>query len=107
MAEPKRLDAITDVPGIKVGHWSDRRAATGCTVVICEKGATGGVDVRGAAPGTYETDSLRPTYMVPSVYSIFLTGGSAFGLDVASGIMRWCEEHGVGFNFGGSTIPIV
>ncbi len=107
MAGPKRLDAITDVAGIKVGHWTDRRAATGCTVVLYEKGAVGGVDVRGAAPGTYETDALRPGYMVPNVYAIFLTGGSAFGLDSAAGIMRWCEEHGIGYAFGGSVIPIV
>lgn len=107
MPDSKRLDAITDVAGIKVGHWTDRRAATGCTVVLCERGAVGGVDVRGAAPGTYETDVLRPGSMVASVHAILLTGGSAFGLDAATGVMRWCEEHGIGISFGGSVIPIV
>ncbi|HLF78129.1 MAG TPA: P1 family peptidase [Dehalococcoidia bacterium] len=107
MADNKLLDAITDVAGIKVGHWTDADAATGCTVVICERGAVGGVDVRGAAPGTYETDALRPGNAVPSVHAVLLTGGSAFGLDAASGVMRWCEEHAIGFPFGGAIIPIV
>src|SRR6266508_2534196 len=107
MSYSKRLDAITDVTGIKVGHWTDKQAATGCSVVLCEQGAVGGVDVRGAAPGTFETDALRPGYMVPTVHAILLTGGSAFGLNAAAGVMRWCEEHGIGFSFGGSVIPIV
>jgi L-aminopeptidase/D-esterase-like protein len=102
-----RHDAITDIPGIKVGHWTDRRAITGCTVVLCEAGAVGGVDVRGAAPGTRETDLLRPGNLVQTVNAIVLAGGSAFGLDAASGVMRWCEEHGIGLAFGGMRIPIV
>src|SRR5205823_14081554 len=96
---PVLRDAITDVPGIKVGHWTDRRAATGCTVVLCEAGAVGGVDVRGAAPGTRETDLLRPGTLVQAVHAIVLSGGSAFGLDAASGVARWCEEHGIGLPF--------
>src|SRR3990172_4391184 len=91
-------DAITDVPGIKVGHWSDRDAATGCTVVLCETGAVGGVDVRGAAPGTRETDLLRPMTLVQQVNAVLLSGGSAFGLDAAGGGMRYLEERGYGFD---------
>jgi L-aminopeptidase/D-esterase-like protein len=106
-ARRKRLDSITDIPGLKVGHWTDRRAATGCTVVLCEAGAVPGVDVRGAAPGTRETDLMRPGALVDSVHAILLTGGSAFGLDAASGVMRWCEEHGIGYRFGGACVPIV
>ena len=107
MAGSKQNDAITDVPGIKVGHWTDRRAATGCTVVLCERGAMPGVDVRGAAPGTLETDLLRPGYAATSVNAILLTGGSLFGLSAAAGVTRWCEEHGIGIQFGGQLIPIV
>jgi L-aminopeptidase/D-esterase-like protein len=104
----KRHDAITDVRGIKVGHWTNRRAATGCTVVLCgQGGAVAGVDVRGAAPGTRETDLLRPGNLVQKVHAVLLAGGSAFGLDAAGGVMRWCEEHGIGLEFGGSRVPIV
>lgn len=102
-----RHDAITDVPGIRVGHWTNRRAATGCTVVVYERGAVGGVDVRGAAPGTRETDLLRPGNLVDAVHAVLLTGGSAFGLDAASGVMRYLEERGSGLRFGGNVIPIV
>ncbi len=104
---PEHRDAITDVPGIRVGHWTDRRAATGCTVVICANGAVGGVDVRGAAPGTRETDLLRPGNLVEAVHAVLLTGGSAFGLDAASGVMRYLEEQGIGLQFAGQVIPIV
>ena len=90
-----------------MGHYTDRDAVTGCTVVLCEGGAVGGVDVRGSAPGTRETDLLRPTTLVPKVHAILLTGGSAFGLDAASGVMRWLEEHRIGIRFGGTRIPIV
>jgi len=100
-------DAITDVPGLCVGHWTDRRAATGCTVVLCEKGATAGVDIRGGAPGTREAALLRPEALVQQVHAVFLTGGSAFGLDVGGGIMRYLEERGVGFPYGGAVVPIV
>jgi L-aminopeptidase/D-esterase-like protein len=100
-------DAITDVPGLRVGHWTDRRAATGCTVVLCEKGATAGVDIRGGAPGTREAALLRPEALVQQVHAVFLTGGSAFGLDVGGGIMRYLEERGVGLPYGGAVVPIV
>ncbi|HEY8490840.1 MAG TPA: P1 family peptidase, partial [Dehalococcoidia bacterium] len=100
-------DAITDVPGIKVGHWTDLRAGTGCTVVLCERGAVGGVDVRGAAPGTRETDLLQPGNLVDQVHAVLLTGGSAFGLDAAAGVMRYLEERGAGYRFAGATVPIV
>jgi L-aminopeptidase/D-esterase-like protein len=100
-------NAITDVPGIRVGHWTDRRAVTGCTVVLCEKGATAALDVRGGAPGTREGALLRPESLVQQVHAVFLTGGSAFGLDVGSGIMRYLEERRVGFPYGGAVVPIV
>ena len=102
-----KYDAITDVPGIKVGHWTDRSAATGCTVVIYEPGAMPGVDVRGASPGTYETDLMRPGFAATAVHAVFLTGGSLFGLSVGAGVTRWLEEQGAGVQFGGQTIPIV
>src|SRR5690242_14711797 len=104
---PARHDAITDVAGIKIGHWTDRRGCTGCSVVLCESGAMPGVDVRGAAPGTRETDLMRPGAFVQEVHAVLLTGGSAFGLAAAGGVMRWCEERGIGLKFGGSVIPIV
>lgn len=107
MAPRLLLDAITDVPGIKVGHWTDRRAATGCTVVLYEEGAVGGADVRGGAPGTYLTEFLRPGNLEMDVHAVLLTGGSAFGLEAAFGVMRWCEEHGIGDEFGGVRVPIV
>src|SRR4029077_413590 len=100
-------DSITDVQGIKVGHFTDTRRPTGCTVLLFEKGATAGVDVRGSAPGTRETDLLNPINMVQQVQAILLSGGSAFGLDAASGVVRFLEEHRVGFQFGGVVIPIV
>ena len=106
MSPPLR-DAITDVPGIRVGHWTDRRAATGCTVVLCENGAVGGVDVRGGAPGTRETDALRPGTLVQGIHAVLLTGGSAWGLDAAGGVMRYLEERGVGWVFGAGPVPMV
>ncbi len=99
--------AITDVPGIKVGHAQNEQALTGCTVILCEQGATGGVDQRGGAPGTRETDALRPMHLVEHVQGVLLTGGSAFGLDAASGVMRYLEEKGVGYNAGVIRVPIV
>ena len=103
----KLNDAITDVPGIKVGHWTDRRAATGCTVVLYEPGAMPGVDVRGGAPGTIETDLLRPGYAAQALHAVVLTGGSLFGLASVAGVVRWCEEQAVGITFGRQRIPIV
>ena len=98
---------ITAVQGIKVGHLTDTRRPTGCTVLIFEKGATAGVDVRGSAPGSRETDLLSPTNTVQQVQAILLSGGSAFGLDAASGVVRYLEEHGLGFHMGSITVPIV
>jgi len=99
--------SITDVPGIRVGHYTDRRAATGCTVVLCEAGATGGVEVRGSAPGTRETDLLRPLHLVEKIHAVLLSGGSAFGLDAAAGVMKYLEERGCGFDTGVARVPIV
>ncbi|MFN3855111.1 MAG: P1 family peptidase [Phreatobacter sp.] len=99
--------AITDVPGVKVGHFTDERRPTGCTVVLTEEGAVGGVDVRGAAPGTRETDLLNPTNLVDRVHAVVLAGGSAFGLEAATGVVRWLEEKGIGFPAGPARVPIV
>ncbi|HEX8958719.1 MAG TPA: P1 family peptidase [Solirubrobacterales bacterium] len=101
------LDAITDVPGVLVGHDTDLVGATGLTVVLCTAGAVGGVDVRGSAPGTRETDLLRPTNLVQEVHAVLLTGGSAFGLAAADGVMRYLEERGIGFPTGVANVPIV
>jgi L-aminopeptidase/D-esterase-like protein len=98
---------ITDIPGLKVGHAHDADALTGCTVVLCESGAVGGVDQRGGAPGTRETDLLRPSQLVQKVHAILLSGGSAFGLDAAAGILRFLEERQVGFDVGVTHVPIV
>lgn len=100
-------DAIIDVPGIKVGHSQDLKAGTGCTVIICDKGAVAGVDVRGGAPGTRETDLLNPVNLVNQVQAIYLSGGSAFGLDGASGVMKYLEEKGIGFDVVVTKVPIV
>jgi L-aminopeptidase/D-esterase-like protein len=102
-----RNDSITDVPGIKVGHWTDAEAITGCSVVLCEAGAVGGVDVRGGAPGTRETDLLRPGNTVNEVHAVVLSGGSTFGLESLTGVQRWCEERGIGITFASRKIPIV
>jgi L-aminopeptidase/D-esterase-like protein len=99
--------AITDVAGLRVGHFTDSRRPTGCSVVLCPQGATCGVDVRGAAPGTRETDLLRPDNLVEQVHALLLTGGSAFGLDAASGVMRWLDERGHGLQVGPVRVPIV
>jgi L-aminopeptidase/D-esterase-like protein len=99
--------SITDVAGIKVGHYTDAQAATGCTVVLCEAGATGGVEVRGGAPGTRETDLLRPLHLVEKVHAVLLSGGSAFGLDAATGVMKYLEERGCGFDTAVAKVPIV
>lgn len=98
---------ITDVNGIKVGHAQSEAGMTGCTAVICEKGATGGVDVRGSAPGTRETDLLKPENMVERIHAVVLAGGSAFGLEAASGVMKYLEEQGIGFDVSITKVPIV
>jgi L-aminopeptidase/D-esterase-like protein len=99
--------AITDVAGIEVGHFTDTRRPTGCSVIIAREGAVAGVDVRGAAPGTRETDLLQPSNLVQQVHAITLCGGSAWGLDAAGGVMRWLEEHNIGLATGHGLVPIV
>jgi L-aminopeptidase/D-esterase-like protein len=98
---------FTRIEGIQVGHAEDLRAATGCTVIIAEEGAVAGVDVRGGAPGTRETDLLNPVNLIEKVHAVFLAGGSAFGLDAGSGVMRWLEEKGIGFDVRVARVPIV
>ena len=96
-----------DVPGIKIGHHTLTRRPTGCTVILCEDGAVGGVDVRGSAPGTRETDLLDPTNAVQQVQAILLSGGSAYGLEAATGVMRYLEERKIGFKLRAGVVPIV
>lgn len=98
---------VTEIEGLKLGHAHNKEGATGCTVVICDEGATGGVDVRGGAPGTRETDLLNPMEMVDKIHAVVLSGGSAFGLDAASGVMQYLEEHNIGFDVGVTKVPIV
>ena len=98
---------ITDVEGIKVGHSQDNDAMTGTTVIICEEGATGGVDVRGSAPGTRETDLFKSDKTVDKVHAVVLSGGSAFGLDAAGGVMDYLEKKNIGFDVGITKVPIV
>ncbi len=99
--------SLCDVAGLKVGHYQHPHAPTGCTVVLCEQGAVAGVDVRGAAPGTRETDLLRPENTVSIIHALVLSGGSAFGLAAADGVMRWLAERGHGFQVGQARVPIV
>lgn len=98
---------ITDIKGIQVGQAEDALGGTGCTVILCKEGATAGVDVRGGGPATRETDLLNPINMVQQIHAVMLSGGSAFGLDAASGAMQYLEEHGIGFDMQVATIPIV
>jgi L-aminopeptidase/D-esterase-like protein len=103
----KMKNTITDVPGIQVGHAHDLQAQTGCTVILPEGDAVGGVDQRGGAPGTRETDAMHPMHLVENVNGVLLAGGSAFGLEAAGGVMRYLEEHQIGFNSGVARVPIV
>ena len=96
-----------DIDGIEIGQATNTEAGTGCTVVLCRSGATAGVAVRGGGPATRETDLLRPENMVQRIHAIMLSGGSAFGLDAASGAMQWLDEHGIGFDTGVAHVPIV
>lgn len=100
-------DAITDVPGIEVGHAQDLEATTGCTVILCRSGATTGVSVHGGAPATRETDCLRPENVVTEAHAVVLTGGSAYGLNSAGGVMCYLEEQGIGYDVGVTRVPIV
>ncbi len=100
-------NSITDVPGIEVGHAQDEGALTGCTVILARKGAVAGVDQRGGAPGTRETDLLSPFNLVSMIHAVLLSGGSAFGLDAAAGVMRYLEEQKIGLETGAARVPIV
>jgi len=101
------FNSITDIPGIKVGHATDLTGRTGCTAILCEEGAVAGIDVRGSASGTRQVDALNVGHIVEKVHAILLCGGSSFGLDAASGVSRYLEEKGVGFDVGITRIPIV
>ncbi len=105
--KPGRWDAITDVPGVTLGHHTDRKAATGCTVILAPHTTFAAVDVRGGAPGTRETDVLSPSNIVRRCHAILLTGGSAFGLAAATGVVRYLLEQGVGFETSAGPVPIV
>ena len=107
MTLPLENDTITAISGLTVGHATDEKARTGCTVILCESGVVAGVDVRGSAPGTRETDAIRPGGLVEKAHAVLLTGGSAFGLDAASGVMQFLEERDVGFLAGPVHVPIV
>jgi L-aminopeptidase/D-esterase-like protein len=101
------VGSVVDVPGLQVGHFTLSERLTGCTVVLAPHGAVGAVDVRGAAPGTRETDLLDPANLVDKVHAVLLSGGSAFGLDAATGVVRWLDEQGIGFETGYGRVPIV
>ncbi len=100
-------NSILDVKGLKVGHASDFKGYTGCTVILCEGGATCGIDIRGSASGTRQVDALSINHIVEHVHAILLSGGSSFGLDAATGVSRFLEERGIGFDVGPTKIPIV
>jgi L-aminopeptidase/D-esterase-like protein len=107
MAPEISRGTLTDVNGIRVGHWTNLEAGTGCTVVLFPEGAVAGVDIRGGAPGTRETSLLDPTCVIDKVHAVLLSGGSAYGLSAADGVMRWLEERGYGFDVGVARVPIV
>lgn len=98
---------IQDIEGFLLGHSEDIKGGTGCTVLMCKDGASAGVDIRGGAPGTRETDLLNPTEMIEKIHAVVLAGGSAFGLDASSGVMEYLEEHNIGFDVGVTKVPIV
>lgn len=98
---------ITDIEGIKVGHAQCEKGITGCTAIICEEGATPGIDTRGGAPGTRETEIFKPEMMIDKIHGVVLTGGSAFGLEASSGVMNYLEEINIGFDVGVTRVPIV
>lgn len=101
------MKGLTDIAGIRVGHASDYEALTGCTVILCEKGAVAGADIRGGATGTEEMDVMSPFHIAPHVHAVVLAGGSAFGLEAASGVRRFLEQKGIGFQTGAAAVPIV
>jgi L-aminopeptidase/D-esterase-like protein len=101
-------DSITAVPGVTVGHWTDRQSPTGCTVVVCPpEGAVASCDVRGGAPGTRNTELLQPGHLLQRIHAVLLTGGSEFGHDAGTGVVRWLREHGHGFPYPAGTLPVV
>ena len=101
------MKGLTDIPGIKAGHATNAEAATGCTVILCEEGATPGFDIRGAASGTEEFEVMRPGHIAPVIHAVCLAGGSAFGLEAASGVRRYLEQKGVGFETRAAKVPLV
>jgi L-aminopeptidase/D-esterase-like protein len=101
------VDSFPGIPGVEVGHFTDTRRPTGCTAILFRKGAVAGVDVRGAAPGTRDTDLLNPVNTVQEIHAIMLSGGSAYGLETAGGAMRYLEDQGIGFRIGKQIVPIV
>lgn len=101
------MKGLTDIPGIRVGHISDFDAVKGCTAILCPEGAAAGVDIRGSASSTQETPNLDPAHVTDRIHGIVLTGGSAFGLESASGVRRYLEHEGYGFNTGVAKVPIV
>src|SRR5215472_11648789 len=103
----RAMKGLTDIAGIRVGQVSDYQAITGCTVILCESGAVGGLDIRGSASGTEETPTLDPLHVDPVIHGIVLAGGSAFGLEAASGVRRYLEAHGVGVTTPAAKVPIV
>src|SRR5215813_5609110 len=100
------MKGLTDIPGIRVGHVSDYEAITGCTAILCEEGAVGGVDIRGSASGTEETPTLDPGHIDAVAHGILLSGGSAFGLEAASGVRRYLAARGKGVKAGPAVVPI-
>lgn len=101
------MSGLTDIAGIRVGHASDYQGLTGCTVVVCEQGAVGGLEIRGSASSTRSVDALSPHHLVERVHGVVLAGGSAFGLDAVTGVMRYLERRGIGFDTGTARVPIV
>lgn len=101
------MKGLTDIEGILVGHASDYEALTGCTAILCEKGAVAGYDIRGGASGTEEMEVMSPFHIAPVVHAVVLAGGSAFGLEAASGVRRYLERKGIGFPTGVANVPIV
>ncbi len=101
------MQGLTAIPGIRVGHASNFDALTGCTAILCEKGAVGGVEIRGSASETSSIDTLQPGHITTQIHGLVFTGGSAFGLETASGVRHYLEQHGIGFHVGDSVVPIV
>lgn len=101
------LNLLGDTLGLRVGHIHDEKARTGCTVILPERAAIAGVDVRGSAPGSREIEALKPVRLVQEIHGLLLTGGSAFGLDASGGVQKYLEERGIGFDVGVAKVPIV